>query len=231
MRLAVAQPLCAPGDVVRNVAAHAEAVQRAHSRVVVFPELSLTGYVLDVPPVDLDAGALSELVDACGRTSSVALVGAPVRDGAGRSFIATVAVSAVGADVIYRKVHLGGDEPTMFTGGSEAAMVEVDGWRIGLGICRDTGILDHVDQTADLGIDLYVAGLVHAPEELAEQDARGLRIATRIGVPVAFASAAGPVGPAYSETAGHSTIWSTEGTNLARAGDETGEIATTVLER
>ena len=231
MKIAVAQPLCVPGDVGRNAVAHARAIESAESRIVVFPELSLTGYVLDAPPVDLAAGALSVLADVCGRVGSIALVGAPVSDKEGSSSIATVAVSAAGAEVVYRKVHLGGAEPSTFTRGRGAAVVEVDGWRIGLGICRDTAVWAHVDETAAMGIDLFVAGLVHAPEELADQDGRGERIARRAGVPVAFASAAGEAGPAYPETAGRSSIWSSDGTLLTRAGSDPGETATTILER
>jgi len=32
---------------------------------------------------------------------------------------------------------------------------EVDGWRIGVGICRDTGIGDHVERMAALDIDVW----------------------------------------------------------------------------
>ena len=43
LRVAVAQPLCVPYDVGQNAVAHAAAVRAAAARVVVFPELSLTG--------------------------------------------------------------------------------------------------------------------------------------------------------------------------------------------
>jgi predicted amidohydrolase len=231
LRLSVAQPRCVPGDVRQNVAAHAHAIRGAASRLVVFPELSLTGYDLEATPIDLGAGPISEVVKACRETGSIALVGAPVRDEIGASFIAMVAVSAAGAKVVYRKVHLGGREPMMFTSGTEPGVMDVDGWRIGLGICRDTGVVDHVDETIALGIDLYVAGVVHAPEELPAQDARGERIARRADVPVAFASAAGPAGPGYLETAGYSTIWSANGTTLARAGSRPSEVVTVTVER
>ena len=49
LRLAVAQPPCVPLDVAANARAHAAAVRAAGARVVVFPELSLTGYELDAP--------------------------------------------------------------------------------------------------------------------------------------------------------------------------------------
>src|SRR5256885_4498997 len=74
---AVAQPECVPYDVAANALAHAEIVGRAGARVVVFPELSLTGYELDAPPLTADDPRLAPLVEACRETGSLALAGAP----------------------------------------------------------------------------------------------------------------------------------------------------------
>src|SRR5205823_3134112 len=76
--LAVAQPECVSFDVAANALAHAALVRRAGARVVVFPELSLTGYELDAPPLAADDARLAPLVEACAETGSVALAGAPV---------------------------------------------------------------------------------------------------------------------------------------------------------
>jgi predicted amidohydrolase len=94
-----------------------------------------------------------------------------------------------------------------------------------MGICKDTGVAEHTAATAALGIDVYVAGLVHRPDELAEQDARGERIAAACGSYVAFAGSAGPMGGGYDATAGESTIWSPEGAVLARATAAPGDVA------
>ena len=47
LRIAVAQPVCVRHDVAGNAVRHARVVRSARARVVVFPELSLTGYELD----------------------------------------------------------------------------------------------------------------------------------------------------------------------------------------
>jgi predicted amidohydrolase len=80
-----------------------------------------------------------------------------------------------------------------------------------------------------LDVDVYVAGLVHQPDELAEQDRRGQRIASRCDAYVAFASFAGATGGGYEATAGESTIWSPEGVVLARTSSSPGEVARAVL--
>jgi len=224
LSLAAAQPPCVPLDVARNAAAHADAVLEARTRVVVFPELSLTGYELDAEPVTPADPALEPLVDACRRTGAIALAGAPVAEG-GRRFIAALRVDGTGAAVAYRKTHLGGEEPDRFSPGDGAAAITVDGWRLGLGICKDTGVAEHTAACARLGIDVYVAGVVHRPEELAEQDARGRRIAAACRSYVALASFAGPTGGGYDATAGTSTIWSPDGSVLARAGTAPGSVA------
>jgi predicted amidohydrolase len=229
LTVAVAQPRTVPGDLDAAVVEHAAAVREAAAaRVVVFPELSLTGYALDAPAVDPGDPRLAPLVAACAETGALALAGAPVEEDAGR-FIATLAVDAEGARVAYRKAHLGGDERHAHAAGDGPVTLDVDGWRVGLGICKDTGVAEHVEAVVALGVDLYLAGLVHHPDELAEQDARGLRIATACGAPVAFASAAGATGPGYEATAGSSTIWSPAGDVLARAGATAGDVAVATL--
>jgi len=221
--VAVAQPACTAGDVAATASAHADAVRAAGARLVVFPELSLTGYELGAAPVEPDDARLAPLTEACAATGAIALAGAPV-DEHGRRSIAVLRVDGDGAAVAYRKAHLGGDEPARFAPGDGPAVLELDGRRVGVGICRDTGQPAHVDGMAALGPDLYVAGLVHGAGELAEQDRRGKRIAAACGCPVAFASFAGPTGHGYGVTAGTSTIWDATGRVLARAGDAPGEV-------
>jgi predicted amidohydrolase len=208
LTIAVAQP--APG-----IEAHVEAINTANARLVVFPELSTTGYELEAEPEDLQP-----IVDACRQTDTIALVGGPY-DG----HIAMIKVDATGAQVVYRKSFLGGDEVTRFTPGPGATTIEVDGWTVGLGICKDTGVQQHIDDTAALNPDLYVAGLVHHDHELEEQERRARRIAHATNAYVAFASHAGPTGGGFTTTAGNSAIYSADGTALARAGSEPGELA------
>ena len=97
---------------------------------------------------------------------------------------------------------------------------DLDGWRVGVGICKDTGVAEHLEATGSLGIDLYVAGLVHHDHELEEQDARARRMAKLADCYVAFASYAGRTGGGFLCTAGHSAVYSPQGTILARAGAE-----------
>jgi len=57
--IAVAQPTCRASDLAWNAIEHARLILTAKARLVVFPELSLTGYELNAEPVAPTASALT----------------------------------------------------------------------------------------------------------------------------------------------------------------------------
>ncbi len=93
-----------------------------------------------------------------------------------------------------------------------ATVLVVDGWRLGLGFCKDTGAAQHIAGTAALGVDAHLVGLVHRPEELPEQEARAVVIART------WRAFAGPTGDRFTSTAGSSAIGSPDGQAVARTG-------------
>jgi predicted amidohydrolase len=224
LTIAVAQPECTPYDVPANVTSHAQLVRAAKARLMVFPELSLTGYHYDAPVVDADDPALGELIAACTERGTLALVGAPVRsENGGGASIGLLAVSADGARIAYRKRFLGGLEPEHFIAGTEPAVLEVDGWRIGLAVCKDTGIPEHDAHLAELGIDIYAAAVLEHAEDEAVTVRRAERIAKAHDVWVAVASFAGSTGEGYAHAAGLSGVWDGNGTLVGRAEAHAGE--------
>jgi predicted amidohydrolase len=229
LTIAVAQPVCLSNDVAANALTHAGTVRSARARVVVFPELSLTGYELRASPIAVDDPRLAPIVEACAETGSVALAGAPVLGEAGETSIAMLAINGTGATVAYRKMWLGTTEIDRFSPGTEPAVLEVDGWRLGLAICKDAGTSQHAIDTAMLGIDAYVVGSVKAADEAALQDERARRVATEHAIWVAVASCAGRTGGGYDPAAGRSGIWASDGAVVTQVGPETGAIAGATL--
>ena len=225
LRIAVAQPACVARDVAANAALHAAAIRAADARVVVFPEMSLTGYELDAPAIAPHDARLGPILAACADTGAIALVGAPVAG----DHIAMLAIDGDGARVAYAKQWLGGAEPERFIPGDAPAVLDVDGWRLGLAICRDTGVPAHAAATVALGIDAYVAGVLESAEDAAVPEERACRIGADHGVWVAIASFAGSTGGGYDHAAGGSGIWSPDGAAIARAGPEVGAIARATL--
>lgn len=222
MRIAVAQPPTTPYDVAANSARHAELVRQAAADVVVFPELSLTGYHFDADPLNTNERKLDPLVRACTESGSLAFAGAPVTID-GEKFIAMLAISTE-VSVAYCKMYLGSDEETHFGPGAEPAVIEHQGARLGLAICKDTGIDAHADATCAKGIDIYVAGVLEHHADVQVIDDRARRIATKHAVWVATASFADATGEGYDLAAGQSGIWRPDGTVAAQAGRKPGEV-------
>ena len=152
-------------------------------------------------------------------------MGAPVHGDTGGSHIAMLAIDDTRAAVAYRKMWLGAAESNRFTPGDTPGVLEVDGWRLGLAICKDTAISQHACDTAALGIDAYLAGTLESAEEAALQDERARRVASDHSVWVAVASFAGSTGGGFAQAAGRSAIWASDGVVIAQTGPEPGAIA------
>ena len=225
LRLAVAQPSCISHDVAANAAAHADAIRRAEARVVVFPELSITGYEYDALPVAIDDPRLEPIVDACRETNAIALVGAPV-DG---PRIGMLGIDGAGVHLAYTKNHIASSEQPHFIAGNGPVALDVDGWSLGLAICFDTCNPSHPAEYAAMGVDAYVAGVLDSPEELWTQDERITNIVRDHGIAVAFASFAGTTGAGFKTCAGRSRVVGRDGTVLASAGTSPGEVVTATL--
>jgi predicted amidohydrolase len=229
LTIAAAQPACTAKDVRANALEHARIIRAANAQLVVFPELSLTGYELDAEVVSPQDEELGDIVAACTDTESVALVGAPLEGEDGAAHIGMLRASSAGVEIVYRKSYLGGDEPVRFAPGDGPVVIDLEGWRVGVGLCKDTGVEQHVADMSALDPDLYVAGLVHFSDQRDMQEERGLKIARACRSYVAFASFAGSTGGGYDQTAGLSSIWAPDGTLFGRAGIQPGEFTRAVL--
>lgn len=229
LTVAAAQPDLRPGDLAFNARAHADAVRSAAARLVVFPELSLSSYAMAAPAVAVDDPALESIVEACAETGSVALAGAPLREG-DAEFIAMLRIDGLGVAVAYRKMHPDEEESQRFRAACDPVVLELDGWRLGLAICRDTMMFEHAPATAEFakrsgigGIDAYVAGSLYTPQGLVRRDKRMPQLARGYGMWVVQACFAGP-GSDYPEAVGNSAVWAPDGTVAARADEQPGRI-------
>jgi NAD+ synthase (glutamine-hydrolysing) len=145
LRVALAQVNPTVGDIRGNARLVADNISRARDEgagLVVFPELTLSGYppedlLLKTSFLDAAAGAVEEL--AAQTHGIAAVVGFPER---AEDVYNAAAVLADGEVVaVYRKIYLPNygvfDEQRYFQSGSEAAIVELNGVPIGITICED----------------------------------------------------------------------------------------------
>ncbi|MFE4512815.1 carbon-nitrogen hydrolase family protein [Kitasatospora sp. NPDC056783] len=238
LTVAVAQPVRAaagrPDTVSENVARHAAAIREAGTRLVVFPELSLTGYDLAAPAIDPSDARLAPLPAACAATGAVALVGAPVAEAEadGREPIATLAVTGAGAEVVHRKTRLHGAEVERFAPGEKPVVLELDGLRLGLAVCADAADPAHAEETSALGIDAYVASALYGPgaAQAERRDGHFRDRAAAHGVWCVLATCAGATGE-YPDSSGGSGVWAPGSGLVVQAGTAPGELVRAELPR
>ncbi|HEU4515038.1 MAG TPA: carbon-nitrogen hydrolase family protein [Nocardioidaceae bacterium] len=231
LRVAAAQATSVPGDIDANVATAVSLVVASAergARVVVLPELFLTGY--DPGTWSLQATLtpedprLAPLRETARQRAVVVLAGAAVRRGSGADpdDPVTLSLLVVGPDggvtAPYDKQHLFDTERKFFTAGDHGASVVVDGWELGLGICYDGCFPEHAAAAARDGARAYLCPSAYF---VGSDHRRDLYYAARAldnGIYVVFSGLVGPCGD--FEFSGGSAVYDPEGRPLARAGDE-----------
>lgn len=230
--MAVAQTVPVRGVVAANLEQHVRLVEIAAqegAQVVVFPELSLTGYELDLAR-DLalapDDGRLAPLCNAAASGGLTIIAGAPVRLGS-RLHIGAFILAPERTVDLYTKQRLGAfsaaascdgvvppAEATVFDPGALDPLVRLAGGTAAVAICADTGAPSHPRRAAERGAATYLASMFVIPSEYERETASLGAYAAEHSLAVAFANYGGPSGGLRS--AGRSAIWSETGALLAR---------------
>jgi predicted amidohydrolase len=223
LRVALAQSSPAPGDIDANVLAAAAIVTRAAecgARLVVFPELFLTGYELAHLQATPNAwlsesdARLDPVRRACASSGVTAIVGAPVLTKDGDRVIAAPIVGPHGDIAISTKEHVHGSESSVFRTGAQCSPFDVDGWRISVGICFDVAHPAHAERAAKSGADLYVASSLYWQGEERRVDLHFGARAMDNRIFTALANYAGTTGGHVS--CGGSGAWAPSGDVVVR---------------
>ena len=223
LRIALGQMNAVVGNIDGNAAKVEDLAARARdagAQLIVFPELTLTGY----PPEDLllkrgflrRAQAALEGLSVSGIT---ALVGWPEAvDGRVHNAAAVIADGEVRA--VYRKVLLPNygvfDERRWFEPGSDPVVVDVDGTPVGITICEDIWAPEPTAATAAAGASVVVnlsASPYHHGKGM-ERERMIARLARDNGVTMAFCNLVGGQDELVFD--GHSLIVRPDGEVAAR---------------
>src|SRR5262245_31883041 len=220
-KIAAAQIASVRGDFASNIAAHAAAMEAAakqHVSVLVFPELSLTGYEPDLAAelaiTEADS-RLAPLLALAGQHRLNAVVGAPLESGEALPALGAILITADGDTRTYRKMHLGSSERAYFTPGDMPLSFAVGGHVVGIAICADTSQASHPQAYADRGADVYAAGVFLNAEWYVTDMPRLAGYAVTHRMLTVMANHAASVGTYTS--VGKSAVWGRDGALLAQA--------------
>jgi predicted amidohydrolase len=182
--IALAQIATCPGQDAHNLERHCDMVDqavRAGAQMVVFPELSLTGYLLAHGVLEAawraDDRRLAPLLELSKKL--VILVGAPLREPQGG--ISNAALLLEGGELrgIHRKLYLPTygmfDEGRYFIPGERLQPVECSLGKFGVLICEDTWHLSSSVLLAHAGVEAFLV-MAGGPTELdAGEEPAGAR--------------------------------------------------------
>ncbi|WP_295373434.1 carbon-nitrogen hydrolase family protein [uncultured Pseudacidovorax sp.] len=223
VRLAAAQSISRPGDLAANVASHLRLIRVAQAEAVdllVFPELSLSGYepdllrdcLLDASAPDGVLAPLQSAVDAAGMA---VVVGAPVAHAAGGlPHIAAIVLSPQAPPRVCLKQHLHpGEDAFASAGPGGAFLIDTGRLRAGLAVCADFCTASHAAQAHEAGAQVYVASALISVGGYGHDAALLQMRAKTHGMPVLLSNHGGPSGGYVS--AGRSAFWLPDGSLLA----------------
>ena len=244
--LAAAQTVPVRGDVDANIAQHIRLIEAAgeeRPEVIVFPELSLTGYELDLAEAlaftETDS-RLRPLVDLAAQRQVTLVVGAPVIEKS-VLYLGALIIARDGTIDLYTKHYLGAfaasDNPngavppaeaTVFHPGTRNPLVPFGDYTAAVAVCADVGRPAHARAAADRGVNAYLASMFVIPSDLEKDTSRLESYAREHAMAVVFANYGGPSGGLPS--GGRSAIWSEKGERLVQL-DAAGSGLAIAIER
>ena len=215
--VAAAQYGARPGDLHANITHHLDFIQRAAAEqidLLIFPELSLTGYDLEqalalaLPFTD---DRLSLLQDACVEHKMTIVVGMPLRCEEGNT------VGAVGFMPDGSRVSCCKPKPCAdaFSLDQHTPLVGLHNRSIAMGLSVASEEEIWPRSAAELGADLYATGKLVTEISYQHDEMYLQRWAHKYGMPVLLANHAFSTGE--QRTAGRSACWDSYGQLVVRA--------------
>jgi predicted amidohydrolase len=221
LTLAIAQTNTLDLCIQNNVLNHIELIKQASiggADLVIFPELSLTGYVLPklcslaVKNGDATLCQLSEVAQA---HNIDVIVGCALEVRCSNPAIGAAHFSRRGRIEYYCKRYLHQGESKWCSPGSKSFVFELNGLKLALAICADFCEPQHAIDAVDRGAEMYlVSALISCSGYDADAEILS-SIAKRHHVPVVLSNHVGQTGG--WDCAGKSAVWDANGKQIATA--------------
>ena len=214
-------------DVEDNLRRHVEVARRAVAEacsVVLFPELSLTGYWPSraaTHAVRSDSPRLQPLLDAASELDVTIAAGAPLQTPAGIQ-IGMFILRPNREVAVYGKQRLHADERPFFVPGKAEHQLRVGCHRIAPAICYESLFASHAEAAVQRGANVYAASVAKPSSAIARAHTHYRDLAARHAIPVVVANAVGP----YEDLvgAGRSAAWAPGGELLGELGGDEGVL-------
>lgn len=222
LTIAAAQMISFAGQLAANLERHKRFIEVAAEQgvqLLVFPELSLTGYEGEVAAalaIDPQDSVLQPLRDLAQVFRVTTVVGMPIRlKGNPAVLIGALVLGADGSLGVYSKQHLHSGEERVFAPGAGGPTLKIGNDTVALAVCADFNHASHAAAAAEQGADLYAAGVLISDTGYAADTTLLQGYARQHSMAVLMANHGGPTGGWQS--AGRSAIWSEDGSTIVSA--------------
>jgi predicted amidohydrolase len=214
MKICVVQLLPVKGDIAANIINHKKWIELAVANsagIVIFPELSITGYEPELAKklaVSQDDERFNDFQSIADIKKITIGIGAPTNND-GDICISMIIFQPDRPRNTYHKQYLHSSETPFFASGKSFAGVLDGKPKIAVAICYEISVPEHAANAVSKGADIYIASLVESFADI-DKAHRNLRaIATSYNIPVVMANCVGRTG--NYNTAGRSAVWNSQG--------------------
>lgn len=215
-KIGLAQLQIVDGDRAYNLKGHIDMIERAakaEADVVVFPELSLTGYVLPQLSELALAPCSDDFVDLLNTSMKhdiIVVVGCPLKSQSSQKpTIGAVICFPNGTIEFYSKQYLHEGESEHCVAGTEDYSFEVNDCQIGLAICADFTHPEHAARLRSNGAAVYLVSALISEKGFPKDADILASIATNNRFSVLLSNHVSKTG-GWS-TCGNNSIWSSKG--------------------
>ncbi|GAB3906734.1 carbon-nitrogen hydrolase family protein [Larkinella knui] len=222
MKLCVAQVRPIKGDIEQTITNHQRLIDLAVSNgaeIVIFPELSLTGYEpelaseLATTPDDRRFDIFQQISD----TRQITIgVGVPIKGEAG-IWISLVLFQPQQARHLYSKKYLHADEEPFFVSGKSTVTALGPEARIALAICYELSVPEHSENAFKNGAKVYITSVAKSASGMEKAGETLSAIARNYAMTVLIANSVGFCDT--FESAGKTAIWNNQGQLVGQLDD------------
>ncbi|MDN5202788.1 carbon-nitrogen hydrolase family protein [Fulvivirgaceae bacterium BMA10] len=219
MKICVAQIKSEKGNIEYNIAHHKRWIDTAISceaDLIVFPELSLTGYEPELAgelATDQNDMRLDEFQQMSDLNKIAIGIGLPAKSRSGIS-IGIIFFQPHQPRQTYAKQKLHSDELPYFVEGAEQLIITIEDVKIAPAICYESLQSEHAENAIRLGAELYMASVAKSHEGIRKAFIHFPQIAKKYTMPVLMANCVGYCD--NFESAGQTSVWDETGTLIGR---------------
>lgn len=221
MKISVAQTRPLKGDIEANILNHIELIELAITEkveMIIFPELSITGYELRLCK-DLATTQDDERFDIFQEISNIHNltigIGVPTRSYLGIR-ISTIVFQANQPRQTYSKQYLHSSETPFFIAGNHPTFLSNN--QVALAICYELSVPEHSANAFQNGVNIYIASTVNAYNGVDKDLNILANIAKNYSMTVLMANCIGLTGE-YN-CAGKSSVWNSQGILMGQMDDK-----------